>query len=79
MNKVGIGWTNLGHSFAKLADLDNEQKFVLHYFLRFYLFIFREGKGEKKRGKKNIGVWLPLKHPLLETWPAAQACALTGN
>ena len=24
-------------------------------------------------------MWLPLAQPLLGTWPAAQACALTGN
>ena len=24
-------------------------------------------------------MWLPLEHPLLGTWPATQACALTGN
>ena len=24
-------------------------------------------------------MWLPLMHPLLETWPETQACALTGN
>ena len=29
--------------------------------------------------ERNINVWLPLAHPLLGTWPATQACALTGN
>ena len=29
--------------------------------------------------EKNINVWLPLAHSLLGTWPATQACALTGN
>ena len=24
-------------------------------------------------------MWLPLKHPLLGTWPANQACALSGH
>ena len=24
-------------------------------------------------------MWVPLTHPLLGTWPATQACALTGN
>ena len=47
-------------------------------FQRFYLFIFREGKGGRKR-EKNINVWLPLERPLLGTWPTIQACALTGN
>ena len=29
--------------------------------------------------ERNITVWLPLEHPLLGTWPATQACALTEN
>ena len=33
---------------------------------------------EKER-ERNINVWLPLTCPFLETWPATQACALTGN
>ena len=28
---------------------------------------------------KNIHVWLPLTVPALGTWPATQACGLTGN
>ena len=27
----------------------------------------------------NINVWLPFAYPLLGTWPATQARALTGN
>ena len=45
---------------------------------RFYLFIFRE-RGREEEGERNISVWLPLVRPLLGTWPATQACALTGN
>ena len=53
---------------------------------RFYLFIYfeRDGKGGGKRGretrmcKRDIH-WLPLPHPQPGTWPAIQACALTGN
>ena len=33
---------------------------------------------EKER-ERNISVWLPLTRPLLGTWPATEACALTGN
>ena len=45
----------------------------------FILFLFLErGKGGRKR-KRNINVWLPLMRPLLGTWPATQAHALTGN
>ena len=42
------------------------------------LFIFRQ-RGREGEQERNINVWLPLVCPLLATWPAAQACALTGN
>ena len=29
--------------------------------------------------ERNVSVWLPLTCPLLGTWPATQACALTGS
>ena len=44
-----------------------DQLFLLYIYV---LFLKRE---------RNISVWLPLMHPLLGTWPATQACALTGN
>ena len=47
-------------------------------FVRFYLFLER-GEGREEERERNINVWLPLADPLLETLPAAQACALTGN
>ena len=51
--------------------------FMSKSFEIFYLFIFGErGRGEKER---NILVWLHLLRPLLGTWPATQACVLTGN
>ena len=43
---------------------------------RFYVFIFIQRGRERER---NISVWLPLAHPLLGTWPATRACALTRN
>ena len=43
-----------------------------------YLFLER-GEGKKKERERNINVWLHLTHPHLGTWPATQACALTGN
>ena len=43
-----------------------------------YLFLER-GEGREKERERNINVWLPLTRPLLGTWPATQACALTGN
>ena len=45
----------------------------------------KEGR-ERGRGGEKHGCgcaretdWLPLTRPQLGTWPAAQACALTGN
>ena len=43
-----------------------------------YWFLVRGGGREEER-ERHINVWLPLAHPLLRTWPATQACALTGN
>ena len=47
----------------------------------FYLFIYfvERGEGKEKERERHINVWLPFVCPLLETWPATQACALTGN
>ena len=51
---------------------------VNFFFIVFILFSER-GEGKEKERERNINVWLLLTHPLLETWPATQACALTGN
>ena len=49
--------------------------------LFIYLFILERGEGQEKERERerNINVWLPLTRPLLGTWPATQAPALTGN
>ena len=62
---------------------------VMTYFaccLFFFFFLkkissiyFQKGEGREKEREKNISVWLLLACPLLGTWPATQACALTGN
>ena len=43
----------------------------------FYVFLERREGREKE--ERNINVWLPLARPQLGTWPATEACALTGN
>ena len=50
----------------------------LKKILLFYLVLER-GVGREEKGERNITVWLPLVYTRLGTWPAAQACALTGN
>ena len=52
----------------------------IHYFLKYVIYLFLErGEGREKERERNINMWLPLDHLLLETWPATQACALTRN
>ena len=49
-------------------------------FLKILFILFLErGGGRDKERARNINVWLPLMWPPLGTWPATQACALTGN
>ena len=53
---------------------------LMHFFLILnILFILRERGREREREGQNINLWLPLTRPLLGTWPATQARALTGN
>ena len=51
---------------------------VFMFYIDFFkdLFIFRD---RGKEGERNITVRLPLMRPLLGTWPATQACVLSGN
>ena len=54
--------------------------FFFKNFLKDFIYLFLDrGEGREKKRERNINVWLPLEHPLLRTWPATQACALTGN
>ena len=49
-------------------------------FLKIFIYLFLERReGREKERERNINVWLPLVCPPLRTWPATQACALTGN
>ena len=50
--------------------------FILSFFLRLYLFIFRgEGREKEREGQKHQCV--AASHvPLLGTWLETQACAL---
>ena len=48
-------------------------------FFKDFVYSFLERGEEKKERERNIKVWLPLTVPMLGTWPATQARALTGN
>ena len=47
-----------------------------HSLKILFIYFYREGK---ERRERNINVWFPLTCPQLGSWPATQACALTGN
>ena len=50
------------------------------HFLKDFIYSFLErGERREKERERNNNVWLPLVHPLLGTWTATQAYALTGN
>ena len=52
----------------------------LKIFFKDFIYLFLErGEGKEKEREKNINVWLPLTCLILGTWPATQACVLTGN
>ena len=52
---------------------------VVVLFLKFYLLFLERGEEWEKETERNTKVWVPLARPRLGTWPAIQACALTGN
>ena len=53
---------------------------VFFFFTYLFIYLFLErGEGKEKERERNINVQLPLMCPPLDTWPATQACALTGN
>ena len=61
-----------------MGELLNQGYVHFKDFSFFKDFIDRE-EGREKVRERNINAWLPLVCPLLGTWPATQACALTGN
>ena len=53
---------------------------LLYIFLKIlFIFFLERGEGREEDRERNINVWVPLTQPSLGTWPATQACALTGN
>ena len=55
--------------------------FLLSYYpppWTFFSLLLEREEGREKERERNINVWLTLACPLLGTWPATQACALTG-
>ena len=65
--------------FVRLTLITILHSQSLFFFFKDFIYLFVErGEGRKKERERNINVWLPLTHHLLGTWPATQACAVTG-
>ena len=62
--------------FSAFSRTNIQRRETLMFIFFKILFLERGSGGERER---NINVWLPFERPLLRTWPATQACALTGN
>ena len=59
---------------------DDRGKTLASFFFKDFIYLFLESwEGREKERERNINVWLPLPYSLLESWPATQTCALTGN
>ena len=56
------------------------QDYISLHLKKIFIYLFLDRReGRAKERERNICVWLPLTRPLLGTWCATQACALTGN
>ena len=65
---------------VKIVEPKGTGSIVLFFFFNDLICLFLErGEGREKEWERNISVWLPLVYPSPGTWPATQACALTGN
>ena len=69
---------NLGYPQGNPYFDDNKNKVQWIIFKRFYLFIFREEKGGRKRGRETSMCGC-LSHAPYWTWQTIWACARTGN
>ena len=53
---------------------------IFIYIFKYLIYLFLErGEGVRKRGRETLMCGCFLSTPLLKTWPATQACAVTGN
>ena len=74
-------WSEGGGKWDNCNSIINKYilKKVLFQKKFLFIYLFQRGEGSEKERERNINVWLSLMCPLLGTWPATQACALTGN
>ena len=64
---------------VKLKDTAIRYLSILYFIFKDFIYLFLErGEGREKERERNINVWVPFATPT-GTWPATQACSLTGN
>ena len=69
-----------GASLLLNTSLTAQKTNIFFFFLRFYLFIFRQkGREGEIEGEKHQCVVVFHTPPPPGTWPTTQACAPTGN
>ena len=76
-----LGGRGEGHGRSRRGSIPHVSNhcFAHFYFFNFIYLFLERGEGKEKERERNINVWLHLMSPLLGTWLATQACALTGN
>ena len=70
----------LGNNVNLLSIQRYQQIAVCIFLKKYFIHLFlerREGKDKEK--ERNISVWVSLTCPPMGTWPAIQACVLTGK
>ena len=67
-----------GYPSSSAPELLLQYQVFFFLFFKDFIYLYLE-RGREEERERNINVWFPLVHPLLGTWPATQACALTGN
>ena len=77
-HQILVRMQSLFHSWRK-ANWDSHFGRQFGNFFSFFKLFLERGEGREKERERNVNAWLPIASLLLETWPATQACALTGN
>ena len=75
---LACAWSPCGTSWG--SGRFNVYFFLIDVIFKIlFIYFWTEREGREREKERNINVWLPLMCPLLGTWSAIQACALTGN
>ena len=72
-------YPRLRRSISKNIAMSHVWDFTAYIFFKDFLFILFLDSGEEKEGEKHQCVVASCALPTGGTWPATQACALTGN